>query len=456
MLFVSSRKARHEKSVRPRCRSCRPRLEILEDRSCPSTSSYTVTDLGLSPYNPGPFFPNTSGLYEIVSLNNALQVVDQAGTGNSSVAAYHAFFRQNGAFTDLGTLGGPNSRATAINNATLAQVVGWADTSQLNSSGANIYHASKWEQVSGNWSITDLGTLAVTNLQANSQATAINLQGQVVGWSDTDIVNSGGGYVQHLFLWQNGTITDLNNLMPIGWTLSAGKGIPNGINDSGQITGAATLNGVTYAVLLTPSGSSGYNLTQLVNLTGGPLHYSGFGSFGSSINSSGQVVGASNGSDAFWQNATIVTNVGNKSYGGPAYGVNNAGQVVGSLWSIKGPYAFLWQSGKLTNLNNLIPKNSGWNLIEADRINEPDSTHPNGSIVGIGTYTDGNYHMFLAIDPPVVDRATGGAIPASSVANAAMTRSGASSEAIFLIPSLQDVGLPAPRALKPGAPSFLV
>src|SRR5262245_20731382 len=70
------------------------------------------------------------------------------------------------AITDLGTLGGPSSYPTGINNA--GQVVGWSDT---NTSG--VTHAFLYQ----NGTITDLGTLG----GAYSAAAGINNAGQVIG-----------------------------------------------------------------------------------------------------------------------------------------------------------------------------------------------------------------------------------------------------------------------------------
>ena len=61
----------------------------------------------------------------------------------------------------------------------------------------------------------DLGTLG----GANSEAAAINDWSQVVGVSDMP----GGG--THAFLYQNGTMTDLNSILPAGsgWVLESAK-----------------------------------------------------------------------------------------------------------------------------------------------------------------------------------------------------------------------------------------
>jgi probable HAF family extracellular repeat protein len=72
-----------------------------------------------------------------------------------------------------------------------------------------------------------------------------------------------------------------------------------------------------------------------------------------------------------------------------ALDINNAGQVVGGSYVEEGEErAFLWEKGKLLNLNDLIPAHSNWNLLIAYRINDQ------GEIVGRG-FHNGAAHMFL-------------------------------------------------------------
>ena len=111
--------------------------------------------------------------------------------------------------TDLGMLGGAQvdseSGASGINNA--GQVVGWSSPDATNFSSNSIApdeHAFLWQ----NGAMTDLGTLGGT--PDNSAAFAINNAGQVVGWSDiTPLTGTDRYSFEHAFLWQNGTMTDL-------------------------------------------------------------------------------------------------------------------------------------------------------------------------------------------------------------------------------------------------------
>src|SRR5262249_30943758 len=80
----------------------------------------------------------------------------------------HAFLSSGGTVTDLGTLGGPTSTATAINNS--GQVAGSADLAN-GLTHAFLFTAGK---------MTDLGGLPGYNF---TTATAINDSGQVIGYS---------------------------------------------------------------------------------------------------------------------------------------------------------------------------------------------------------------------------------------------------------------------------------
>jgi probable HAF family extracellular repeat protein len=103
--------------------------------------------------------------------------------------------------------------------------------------------------------MTDLGTLG----GASSAAQAINTAGQVVGQSTYIAGVSGLGpdlVNDHAFLWQNGTMIDLNSLLPAGsgWILEDAVAI----NDKGQIvcsgvSGGAALVETDFLVTLPSS-----------------------------------------------------------------------------------------------------------------------------------------------------------------------------------------------------------
>jgi probable HAF family extracellular repeat protein len=78
-----------------------------------------------------------------------------------------------------------------------------------------------------------------------------------------------------------------------------------------------------------------------------------------------------------------------------AAGINGEGQVVGYADTIGGALdAFLYSGGIMTDLNSLLPANSGWRLESASAIND------SGQIVGYGINPEGQTHAFLLDTSP--------------------------------------------------------
>jgi probable HAF family extracellular repeat protein len=128
----------------------------------------------------------------------------------------HAVLWNGDSITDLGTLGGEGSIATAINNN--GQIVG----SSLQEEGGS--RAFLWEDDE----MSNLGVLPEGG--DASYATDINSAGQVVG-----LVEGYGDQGRIAFLWQNDEMIDLNTLIPADsdWVLLGATAI----NDAGQIVG---------------------------------------------------------------------------------------------------------------------------------------------------------------------------------------------------------------------------
>ena len=322
----------------------------------------------------------------LLALSGGIPALLAAAPASAATTAY--------TMTDLGNLGGGVSQGFGINAS--GEVVGrsWLNKVFSFKCGRHICHFTQNDPFS--WSagkMTDLGTLGA---MTESEATAVNSAGDVVGGSNREAI-----------LVQNGTMTDL------------GPGEATGINSSGQIVGYSTQGAFTI--------SNGTRTTLPGLSSANPI------SSAAGINDNNQIVGASDNASGWsqavmWSNGTV-TDLG--TLGGPqsaAYAINNNGQVTGwaqtssdatdlFLWSngtmtdlgtfgqdpvgeaindhgvIVGQSdngAWIWSGGVFQNLNNLIPPGSGFTLTDAPAIND------NGQIVATGTSnTSGQTHAFL-------------------------------------------------------------
>ncbi|WP_298040043.1 hypothetical protein [uncultured Desulfuromonas sp.] len=158
------------------------------------------------------------------------------------------FFWDGGVMYPIDDLGGGSSLAIDINN--LDQVVGCATLED----GSN--HAYIWsldENKKG--AIRDLGTLGGTN----SCATAINEAGQVVGWSETGgtCEDCAEAIVRHAFLWDSGTMYDLGTHQPpyeYPFTPTFPFSAAAAINDSGEVAGnSVSINNHSRGFYLKPA-----------------------------------------------------------------------------------------------------------------------------------------------------------------------------------------------------------
>jgi probable HAF family extracellular repeat protein len=150
----------------------------------------------------------------------------------------HACVWHDGVVTDLGTLGGNESSAMAINAS--GTIVGSTQTTD------GELRAVLWRDNA----IVDLGTLG----GRESRATDVNIYDQVVGYAQT----SDGDY--RPFLWKDGVMRDLTRLVqpPEGWQLSAERVFKTvSVNDAGMIAGTGRLDGQERAFLLEPTFSMG-------------------------------------------------------------------------------------------------------------------------------------------------------------------------------------------------------
>jgi probable HAF family extracellular repeat protein len=299
--------------------------------------------------------------------------------------------------TDLGTLGGNESNANAVNSA--GQVAGEAlntipdpYTSDFNNfliGGATQVHAFSWTQSRG---MQDLGTLGGTD----SAAFSINERGQIAGWSFTNTTPnpvldscSGGGGTMNIptedpFLWENGKMIDLGSL---GGTC----GQAWAMNNRGQVVGFSDLPGDAgdHAFLWDHTGGM-QDLGTLGGDTGGAA----------AINDEGDIVGGDSRSDgsggSFLWSHGVMTDLGTvgTAAGSVALGINSRRQIVGTLFDNNGNEAggFLWENGgPMVDLNALVPLNPDLQVDHVFQIND------RGEITARGTFSNGDTHSFVLI-----------------------------------------------------------
>ncbi len=165
-----------------------------------------------------------------------------------------------------------------------------------------------------------------------SAAYQVNDAGLVAGWAETD-----AGDI-HAFLWGEGVMEDLG-------TLGGCASMAYGLNDLDQVVGyARTADGLDRAFL--------------------------------------------------WDRQGGMRDLGTLGGYSVAYAADNDGRVVGeSATAGHGVHAFLWRDGRMLDLNDLLPADSGWELVRALGINDA------GQIVGEGLFR-GTKRAFLLAPVP--------------------------------------------------------
>jgi probable HAF family extracellular repeat protein len=284
--------------------------------------------------------------------------------GSDSQNVYHLFLNTNGYPFDIGTLPAPYNY----------EIFG----SYMNSSGSftGSSEATNYNRhafLYSNGQMLDLGTLAAP-YNSYSSGDGMNDKGQVVGES----YDASGTY-SHIFIYDHGQMSDLGDfgLQAI---------YSSSLNNFNQITGQAfdvNNNGFAFS----------YNSGQMNNLGAllpPPYNYY---SRGEAINDTGAtaVVGENTNYDtrAFLVISNVVTDLGTL-----ALPFNAETQIVGVGGTANGlGRAFLYETGQMQDLNNLIDPKLGWRLIQGLAINDF------GQIVGYGKINEAPQHHAYLLNP---------------------------------------------------------
>ena len=310
-------------------------------------------------------------------INNSGQI---CGTSYDANGSSHAFSYANGTATSLPTLGGPLSEANGISSN--GEIAG----DSMLSSGLN--QACVWT----NGSVTNATPDALSGLSCVGTAVdvhgnvAVNVPsggGSAVGSVSVAIAGStqiitnalnNQGQAAGLFASSSGTFAFLYNTgmggssFTLANTAGGGTATANGLNELGDVTGW-----VTNSSDQEQAGAwlhRTYALTLLGDLGGG------YGK-AAAINNFGQVVGASNIPSTNFDYAAAYSPNGNTS----SYTSGTSLTPMDDSLS----RAFIYQNGTMTDLNTLIPANSGWVLEAATGINDLGQIVGYGSLNGVTT-----------------------------------------------------------------------
>lgn len=308
-----------------------------------------AVDLGtLGGPNSAVSWPNRNDHGIIVGISETAQMQPLGETWSCSLAVFlgappdghvcRGFVWRNDHMTALPTLGGANGFATGVNNR--GQIVGWAENTtrdptcdEFNDTHQVLqFEAVIWTREHGRYRAHALPPYPG---DLDGAATAINQHGQVVGISGICDGAVGGATAEHMVVWWHGRVLRLvPSLGGSYWNT------PMDINNRGDVVGFSDLPG------------------------DGPT--------------------APNFNAFFWSARSFRCN-GTVEHGGTcnlgvaagdsvseALGVNSRDQVVGASFGAADPFgrAFIWQDGKMTDLNTLVEPGTTLFLTDAQEIND--------------------------------------------------------------------------------------
>jgi probable HAF family extracellular repeat protein len=319
------------------------------------TIGYSVEDIGVLPGD------NESRGIALNALPNRNQVAGTSGIDHAILWEHQ--MASAPVLIDLEGLSfqaAPISAALGLNNQFPSAVVGF------HALNPNVPIPILWE-LSGRTSLPTLGG-------GTGQAYSVNNSMVIIGWSS----NAAGE--KRACRWIRGVtgwgVEDLG-------TLGGSNSEARRVNEVGNIVGAADdASGVSHAFRWT--------------LLGGmqDIHSGAGSTIALGINAHDEVVGdlqvGANESAFHWSQSTglqILAGLAgaNVSF---ATAINDSGLIVGRSVA-NGPHAVIWYSDQVVRLTDQLIANPGWNLVQADSINN------RGQITGFGTAPSGQSRGFL-------------------------------------------------------------
>jgi probable HAF family extracellular repeat protein len=245
--------------------------------------------------------------------------------------------------TDLGTLGGTTSNATAISEAN--EVIGASTHANVGGS-----HAFVWSPGGG---MDDLDAHLGYPFKPQSVAVAINVHGAVIGYGD--LSNQGPW---HAYVWRSDGVAETD----IGVLPGDEQNQPTALNDAGLVIGESIPSAI--------ADKHAYAWTRSDGLV--PLNLGGSPSTAVALNANGQVVGnsrnAAGGGGGFsWTAGGGMVDLGNFF----PVALNDNGLVAGAI----GSHAGAWSSAGLVDLGTL----------PGDFTSQAMFVSANGELVGTST-----------------------------------------------------------------------
>ncbi|GAB3428857.1 PEP-CTERM sorting domain-containing protein [Massilia solisilvae] len=303
--------------------------------------------------------------FDATRMNNAGNVV---GTFNDAAAIWTG----TSVISFSATL--PNSVGYAINN--------------HNDIGGSLGNGNAFSYVNG--VVHDIGALGGWY---SSYVRGLNDSGVAIGVQFPQIGEGWRGFV-----YNNGSITEMG-------TFGGDWSWLNDVNNAGVAVGTASLPGPAFR---NPERAVVYRNGAMQNL--GTL---GTGDFSEAwaINDAGQIVGWSTTSPDesatiphpfLYQNG-VMSDLGSLGgYWGHAWDINSAGVIVGDSDILTtegfGSHAFIYLDGKMVDLNTLVDRSSGWEMVSANDVN--DAQQILGTACRLGTCVKVRLDLISPIPEP--------------------------------------------------------